>query len=144
MVEKNNSDNNKILVIIKTGQKQSPSGYPLPSSPPPSSPPQMKSLLILIVISANFFLTSIILKNRLLELFLNLQVLSLSISLQLGRLGLSMTHLPPFPQIFVSCLYCNFWLNQYCMIMEILFTAERLLSFSLVFLLEYICIAMLC
>ena len=55
MVEKNNSDNNKILVIIKTGQKQSPSGYPLPSSPPQSSPPQMKSLLILIVISANFF-----------------------------------------------------------------------------------------
>ena len=55
MVEKNNSDNNKILVIIKTGQKQSPSGYPLPSSPPPSSPPQTKSLLILVVISANFF-----------------------------------------------------------------------------------------
>lgn len=117
-----------MLVILKTKQKQHPSsGYPLPSSLP------QRQLVSTLVAFSSIYLLPYFLKTGFQSYFLMCQFGHYLLTCRFVGEDISMTHIFLHLQIS-TCLYHNSWLNQYCVIWEILFTDETLVFMCVGFL----------
>lgn len=117
-----------MLVILKTKQKQHPSsGYPLPSSLP------QRQLVSTLVAFSSIYLLPYFLKTGFQSYFLMCQFGHCLLTCRFVGEDISMTHIFLHLQIS-TCLYHNSWLNQYCVIWEILFTDETLVFMCVGFL----------